>query len=110
MAKQKTSFQEIFDLDAERKRKEASRKKIISFQEYLELLRKDPHIAQNSPARLREMVLKHGVEEIPDPERWLGISRRYSLFSEHLYGVEKPISDFMEYLGTGAAGLSTGAG
>ena len=49
MAKQQTSFQEIFDLDADRKRKEASRKKIISFREYLELLRKDPDIAQNSP-------------------------------------------------------------
>ncbi len=108
MAKQQTSFQEIFDLDAERKRQEASRKKIISFREYLELLRKDPEIAQNSPARLREMVLKHGIEEIPDAERWLGIARRYTLFSENLYGVEKPISDFMEYLGTGAAGLSTG--
>ena len=108
MAKQQTSFQEIFDLDAERKRKEASRKKIISFREYLELLRKDPQIAQNSPARLREMVLENGIEDIPDSERWLGIARRYTLFSENLYGVEKPISDFMEYLGTGAAGLSTG--
>ena len=108
MAKQQTSFQEIFDLDADRKRKDASRKKIISFREYLELLRNEPQIAQNSPARLREMVLKHGIEDIPEAERWLGISKRYPLFSGSLYGVEKPISDFMEYLGTGAAGLSTG--
>ena len=27
---------------------------------------------------------------------------------DNLYGVGKPISDFMEYLGTGADGLSTG--
>ncbi|MCH7620731.1 MAG: hypothetical protein IH870_02420 [Chloroflexi bacterium] len=36
MAKQQTSFQGIFELDAERKRKEASRKKMISFREYLD--------------------------------------------------------------------------
>jgi len=51
---------------------------------------------------LREMVLEHGIEEIPDPERWLGMGKRYSLFSEHLFGVEKPISDSLE-LGSGAA-------
>jgi predicted Ser/Thr protein kinase len=111
MAKQQTSFQEIFDLDADRKRKEASRQKVISFREYLELLRGDPQIAQNSPARLREMVLKHGIEEIPEAERWLGISKRYSLFSENLYGVEKPISDFIgDHDQAGPGGLSGPSG
>ena len=84
MPKKPKSFQEIFDLDAERKRTEASRKNGISFSKYLELLREDPRIAQNSPARLREIVLDNGVEEIPESERWLGVSKRYTLFSESL--------------------------
>ena len=107
-AKKKSSFQDVFDQDAEKKRREASLRKVIPFSEYLELLREDPYIAQNSPARLREIVLDHGVEEIPAHERWMGVAKRYPMFSEALYGVEKPIADFMEYLGTGAAGLSTG--
>ena len=102
------NFQEVFDLDAERKRKDAGLQKVISFQEYLEKLREDPAIAQNAPSRLREIVLEHGVRDIPVSERWLGVAQEYSVFSKVLYGVEKPISDFMEYLGTGAAGLSTG--
>ena len=107
-AAKKNAFQEIFDQDADRKRKSASERRVITFQEYLELLRDDPRIAQYSPGRLRELVLDHGVEAIPEYERWLGVSKRYPMFSKSLYGVEKPISEFVEYLGTGAAGLSTG--
>ncbi len=108
MVKVKSSFQGVFDLDAERKRKDSSSKKEIPFQEYLELLRGDPRIAQSAPARLHEIVLNRGTENVPDGERWLGISKRYPMFSDVLYGVEKPVADFVEYLGTGAAGLSTG--
>lgn len=105
MAKKKNSFQEIFDLDAERKRTAAIQRKVIPFREYLELVRKDPLIAQNSPARLRDIVLDQGVEDIPDLERWLGVGKRYSMFSDVLYGVEKPIADLMEYLGTSSLGF-----
>ena len=101
-------FQEIFDKDAERKKGDAKEQKQISFREYLELLGEDPLIAQNSPARLREILLSRGVEDIPEHERWLGIARRYPVFSDTLFGVEKPISELMDYLGTGAARLSTG--
>ncbi len=108
MARKKSSFQDVFDLDAERKRKDSSRKKVIPFREYLELLRDDAKVAQSSPARLHELVLDRGTDPIPEAERWLGIGKRYPMFSNVLYGVEKPISEFVEYLGTGAAGLSTG--
>ena len=108
MCAQGLNFQEVFDLDAERKRKDASQERVIPFQDYLEMLRADPAIAQNAPARLREIVLEQGVKDIPASDRWLGVAKEYSVFSKSLYGVEKPISDFMEYLGTGAAGLSTG--
>ena len=108
MAKKKSSFQDVFDVDAERKKKDSSRQKVVPFQEYLELLRKDPRIAQSAPARLHEMVLGRGMETVPDFERWLGVGKRYSMSSDVLYGVEKPVAEFVEYLGTGAAGLSTG--
>jgi len=109
-AKKDTFLQDVFDKDAERKREDAKQDKVITFHEYLALLEDDPKIAQNSPARLREIVLKYGdgVVEIPEDERWLGVSKRYPMFSDDLYGVEKPIAEFLEYLGTGAAGLSTG--
>jgi len=108
MARKKSSFQDVFDLDAERKRKNASRRKVIPFSEYLEKLRQDPRIAQSASARLHEIVLEQDVETIPEAERWLGVSKRYPMFSKVLYGVEKPIAELVEYLGTGAAGLSTG--
>lgn len=105
---EKGFLESIIERDTERKRADASEKKIITFREYLELLREDPRIAQNSPARLRELLLDFGVEEIPEHERWLGVSKRYPVFSNVLYGVAKPIYEFMEYLGTGAVRLSTG--
>ena len=108
MARKKSSFQDVFDLDAEKKRKNASVRKVIPFREYLDLLRQDPSVAQSSSARLHEIVLGQGVETVPEGERWLGVSKRYPMFSKALYGVEKPIADLVEYLGTGAAGLSTG--
>ena len=108
MGRKKSSFQEVFDVDAERKRKDWSRKKVIPFQQYLELLRADPRIAQTAPARLHEMVLARGTETVPEFERWLGVGKRYPMFSDALFGVEKPLAEFVEYLGTGAAGLSTG--
>ena len=108
MARKKSSFQQVFDVDAELKKKDWSRKKVIPFQQYLELLRGDPRIAQSAPARLHEMVLGRGMETVPESERWLGVGKRYPMFSDVLYGVEKPLAESVEYLGTGAAGLSTG--
>ena len=72
MCAQGLNFQEVFDLDAERKRKDASQERVIPFQDYLEMLRADPAIAQNAPARLREIVLEQGVKDIPASDRWLG--------------------------------------
>ncbi|MFY9457927.1 MAG: hypothetical protein WAP23_03300 [Candidatus Spechtbacterales bacterium] len=105
---EKDFLESIIKQDAERKRTDAAEKKVITFREYIELLREDPYIAQNSPARLLELLLDRGIEEIPEHERWLGVSKRYKVFSGVLFGVDKPMHEFMEYLGTGAVRLSTG--
>lgn len=104
----KINLDKIFDQDAELKRESAKQHKVIKFREYIEMLEQDPLIAQNSPSRLFEMVLSHGVDEIPEQERWLGASKSFRMFSRSLFGLEGPITAFMDYLNTGAVGLSTG--
>lgn len=90
-AKKGNNFlQEMIDRDSDRKRENATEKKVMTFRDYLSLLREDHLIAQNSPARLREIVFGHGVEEIPEHERWLGVSKSYPLFTFPLFLLPHP--------------------
>ena len=103
----------IIHEDKARKRAESKEKKVISFREYFELVKKDPLIAQNAPSRLLEAVLEHGIEEIPLEERWQTVDNKeikiaYSLFSDKLFGLSKPVYQIVNYLKAGASRLSTG--
>ncbi|MEX2090658.1 MAG: hypothetical protein WD989_00795 [Candidatus Paceibacterota bacterium] len=103
----------IIKNDAERKRAKKKDEKTLIFKGYLELLKKDPTIAQNSPARLLEVVLSHKTTEIPPDERWSlddgeAVSIKYNLFAERLFGVDKPVFQVVKYLKAGANRLSTG--
>ena len=68
MAEEKKDFSvdEWIDQDKDRKRKMKLAKKKMTMKEYLELLKQDPFIAQNSAARLLEAVLDCGTSEIPE--------------------------------------------
>ena len=103
----------IFREDAERKRQKVKDHRELTFKDYLELLEQDPKLAENSPARLLEIILGAGVEEIPEDERvhldnGKLIATRYKLFSERLFGLDRSIYQVVKYLEAGARRLSTG--
>src|SRR5258708_1596212 len=50
-----------------------------SFEDYLELVRKNPHTTRNAYQRLYDMVLSHGVEEYIDNKKKL---LRYEVFRD----------------------------
>src|SRR3989344_4036165 len=103
----------IIERDAERKRTRKSAEKVLTFRDYLNLLKEDPRIAQNSPGRLLEIILSYGTTEVPEKERWSiddgePVSVRYGLFTKKLFGVDKPIFQVVKYFKAGANRLSTG--
>lgn len=104
----------IFESDRERKRSKSQHHRRITLREYLELVVQDPAIAQNSHARLVEIIEDAGVSEIPEEERGLFIAegdevtKRYNLFAQELFGIEAPTSQFVSIIKAGAKGLSTG--
>lgn len=104
---------DVIRKDAELKRSKKADEKQLTFREYLGLLKEDPLIAQNSPARLLETVLGYGMTDIPPEERWSiddgePVAVRYNLFAERLFGVDKPNFQVVKYLKAGANRLSTG--
>ena len=85
----------------------------MTLRDYLYLLKNDSSTAQNSPARLLEIVQSHGMTEIPEEERWSIddgelVAIRYNLFSQKLFEVEKPAFQVVKYFKAGANRLSTG--
>ena len=109
----KLDLNDIIQKDSERKRTRKSAEKIMTLRYYLDLLKNDSSTAQNSPARLLEIVQSHGTTEIPEEERWsiddgAPVAIRYNLFSQKLFEVEKPAFQVVKYFKAGANRLSTG--
>ena len=102
------NLDQIYANDVARKKAKKSQHMELTLRDYIGLVTKDSLIAQNSPSRLLETCLAAGVEEVPERERWLGVKKRYRIFSEKLFGVERPTAQFVSFLETGAARLSTG--
>jgi serine protein kinase len=78
--------------------------------EYMELIKKNPAIAQLAPGRLYKMVMDRGTEPIQDsiklPDYEDMVS--YSFFQDELYGLEEPLHDIMRFFKAGARRTETG--
>ncbi len=70
-----------------------------TFEEYLDIAIKNPHVAQLSHARIHDMIVEEGAEAGPDGQA------RYNFFDKQLFGLEKPISQIVEYFSAAAARL-----
>src|SRR5258708_4970803 len=70
-----------------------------TFEEYLDIAIKNPHVAQLSHARIHDMILEEGVEAAPDGQT------HYNFFDKQLFGLDKPISQIVEYFSAAAARL-----
>src|ERR1700747_3313242 len=82
-----------------------------SFEEYLALVRKTPHITRNAYQRLYDMVLSHGVEEYIDNKKKLV---RYKFFRDEahggrdaVFGLDVALMRLMNVLKSAAQGYGT---
>jgi serine protein kinase len=82
-----------------------------SFEDYLELVRRNPRVTRNSFQRVYDMVLSHGVEEYMDNKKRIV---RYKFFqdtingaSDAVYGLDIPLMRLMNVLKSAAQGYGT---
>lgn len=61
-----------------------------TFEEYLELVKKNPNIAQTAHSRVYNMIKSYGIEEREDG------TKEYLFFSREMFGLEKAISRLVE--------------
>ena len=78
--------------------------------QYMELIKKNPSIAQLAPGRLYKMVMDRGSEPIEDSVKLPDYEDmvRYSFFQDELYGLEEPLHDIMRFFKAGARRTETG--
>ena len=74
-----------------------------TFQEYFELVTRNPKLAQLSHARVNEMIHYPGVEKINEGSRDEII--KYNFFADELYGIEESIARIVEYFKSAAQRL-----
>ncbi|MFO7265889.1 MAG: PrkA family serine protein kinase [Bacillota bacterium] len=60
-----------------------------TFAEYYELVRKNPRIACHAHARVYDMIVSHGVEEVNG-------RKRYRFFAQHLFGLDETLERIVE--------------
>ena len=82
-----------------------------SFEDYLDLVRKNPRITRNAYQRLHDMVLTHGVEEYIDNKKKLV---RYKFFRDEgrggkdaVFGLDVPLMRLMNVLKSASQGYGT---
>ncbi|OUM96183.1 MAG: protein prkA [Thermobacillus sp. ZCTH02-B1] len=80
---------DIFKRIAEYKAEEEKLKWTGTFRDYIELLRKDPSPAMTAHARVYEMLISHGVEEVNG-------RKRYKFFEKELFGLDRALERLVE--------------
>jgi len=78
--------------------------------DYLYLVKDNPDIAQFAPGRIYNMIIKHGVEEVPDELKTRSYDDlvRYKFFDGKIFGALEPIHDLMRFLKAAARRTETG--
>lgn len=70
-----------------------------TFDHYLDIAIRNPHVAQLAHARVHDMIMEEGVEELPEGQT------RYNFFAKGLFGLERPIAQIVEYFSASAKRL-----
>ncbi|WP_027092752.1 PrkA family serine protein kinase [Cohnella thermotolerans] len=60
-----------------------------TFREYIDLLRRDPAPAMTAHARVYDMIVSHGVEEV-------GGHKRYKFFEKEIFGLDRTMERLVE--------------
>lgn len=90
------------------KSEEGSFPKRMTCREYLDLISKQPEVAQLAPSRMYNSVLDAGTELIPERERWGDVATKYKFFSDHMFGQEETHEKLMQFFAAGARRTETG--
>ncbi|MGQ9558513.1 MAG: PrkA family serine protein kinase [Desulfurispora sp.] len=61
-----------------------------TFEEYLQIVRKNPHVCQLAHSRIYEMIRAAGVEELE------GGVKRYKFFANELFGIDRTLEKLVE--------------
>lgn len=78
--------------------------------EYMQKVEKQPEIASLSPARIYNMIMKHGVSPVDDSVKTKGYEDlvKYNFFKGKIFGTLEPIHDMMKFLKASAKRTETG--
>ncbi|MBE3598985.1 MAG: PrkA family serine protein kinase [Limnochordaceae bacterium] len=60
-----------------------------TFADYLEIVRRNPRVAQHAHARVYNMIVSHGVEEVNG-------TKRYRFFERELFGLDRALERLVE--------------
>jgi serine protein kinase len=78
--------------------------------DYLEVVKRNPEVAQLAPGRVYNMVMSKGTGEIDDAVRLPNYEDivRYNFFKDDLFGLDEPLHDIMRFFKAGARRTETG--
>lgn len=80
---------DILDKIRQHREKEENLKWRGTFSEYLEIIKKHPHVAQTAHSRVYNMIKDFGIEEVDG-------KKEYKFFSGEMFGVEESIEKLVE--------------
>ncbi len=78
--------------------------------DYLEVVKRNPDVAQLAPGRVYNTIMSKGTEEIEDAVRLPNYEDivRYNFFKDDLFGLDEPLHDIMRFFKAGARRTETG--
>jgi serine protein kinase len=78
--------------------------------EYMALVHADPSVARTAPARIYDMIMRKGTEEIDDFEKLPHYEDmvRYVFFKNEIFGIEEVLHDLVQFFRAGAHRTETG--
>lgn len=81
-----------------------------TMKEYLARLYENPRIGQCAPARIFDMVMEKGTDEVPESEKLPHYEDmvRYKFFSQEIFGIEEVLHDLVRFFRAGANRTETG--
>jgi len=81
-----------------------------TMKDYMELVHREPKIAQTSPGRIYDMIIEKGTSEIKEFEKLPHYEDmvRYNFFNGEIFGIEEVLHDLIRFFRAGANRTETG--
>lgn len=78
--------------------------------DYMQIVQKNPEVAMLAPARIYNMIMKHGVEAVSEDRKIQGYEDlvKYKFFDGKIFGSYEGIHDMMKFLKAAARRTETG--